>query len=238
LDSGLADGRAVDTNQADTTIPKDTAKSDTQADVVLIPDTNKADLARDTDKADIPVLPDAPQGDAPAGDAGLGDASADLGDGATDALGTTMATITFRFKNTGTQAVYLRSECVVPIQILSMADWTAYANGYNCACDCADVGCQDAIKCAPCAPPDGVLVAPGKNQEIAWVARQSTLQTKTGLRGAFQCVAHAAIPTGTYRVSLQVYPTMADAAAKTNGKAVSLSFPLTTANAIVEVPLS
>ena len=233
LDSGLADGKAMDTNQFDTT-----AKPDTQVDMAPTPDANKADLAGDADKADIPVPQDVPQGDAPAQDAGLGDASADLGDGSADAVGgSTQATITFRFKNDGAQAVYLRSECVFPIKIVSVAEGTEYANGYSCGCDCAAVDCQDPIQCAPCAPPDGVAVDPGKNQAIAWTARRSTMQIKTGPRGAFQCVAFAPIPTGTYRVSIQVYPTMVDAAAKTNGRTVSLAFPLTTTNATVEVTL-
>jgi hypothetical protein len=40
-----------------------------------------------------------------------------------------------------------------------------------------------------------------------------------------------------YRVSVQVYPTEADAAAQTNGRNVQLDFPLTTTNATVAIPI-
>jgi len=248
LDSGVVDGKVADVNQADTTVPKDSAKPDTQADSALAidtnqadaptaPDANRADLARDTDKDDAPAPQDVPQADVLGRDAGLGDATVDAFDGMADALAETMATITFRFKNPGTQVVYLHSDCVMPIQVVSVSDGTEYANGYFCACDCADSGCTDTRMCGACLAPAGVPIDPGKSQEIVWAARRSTLQTKTGTGWTFQCVSHAAIPTGTYRVAIQVYSNTTDSAAKTNGRTVSQAFPLTTANATVEVTL-
>jgi hypothetical protein len=236
-DGGPADGPAKDGLPTDSTTSKDTANPDTQADKPLSTDLKTEDVAQDTNKMDIPLPLDVPISDVPLHDEGINDGGVDSENRFTDALKNTLAYITFRFKNTGTQAVYLRSECNLPIQVTSTADGTEYFNQPICACSCADPGCMAQVQCAPCAPPSGTLVESDHSQDIPWAARKSSMQTKAGINGAFQCVAHAPIPTGLYQVSVQVYPTMADAKEQTHGKAVSMTFPLTTASTTVEVPI-
>jgi hypothetical protein len=221
----------------------DTKKTvkDGGTDVAVVLDTNRPDLtlAPDT-KLDTATTPDVPLVDAASPDMAAQDgATTDGMDDAmvgTDAVGETLASITFRFKNTGTQAVYLHRQCDLPIQVTAEADGATYSNSFICACDCADSSCQVTINCAQCLW-SGLAVEPGKSEDIVWSAMKSTMQTKMGTMGSFQCVAHAPIPTGAYRVSIQVYPTAADAASQANGKAVTKSFTLTTANATIDFPL-
>jgi hypothetical protein len=229
------------------------------------PDTARGDLAQandlrvetDTSKADAPpVFPDAPtldgltgdrpaQSDVPPGtdaridaasvDSGLIEVSDALSD--SDALPTSQARITFAFKNTGTQVVYLQTECTLQFQVVSEFTSTVYPNQSICLCQCADPMCQELPNCAPCAPRSGIAVEPGKTYETTWTAQSSTMKDKTGSRGTFKCIEYAPIPTGAYRVSIPVFSSAADAAANTNSSSASLSFQLTTADAKIEVPL-
>ena len=91
--------------------------------------------------------------------------------------------------------------------------------------------------CGPCAPPSGVAVAAGQTSALPWKAGKFTLETKTGTAGSFQCLSHAPIATGDYRVAATVYPTEADAMAQTNGRTVQQSFVLGTTDATVVVPI-
>jgi hypothetical protein len=155
----------------------------------------------------------------------------------TDAAAQTTATITFHLMNIGTQTVYLRRECWYTMGVTSEADGRTYSGGALCGCDCTSASCQGGVECGQCAPTTGIAVEAGKNKDISWSAETSTMQSKNGPQGAFQCVAKSPISTGTYRLRITVYPTPEDAVARTNGKDVEISFLLTTANATVEVPI-
>jgi hypothetical protein len=157
--------------------------------------------------------------------------------GAVDAGAMTMASITFRLDNLGTQAVYLYNACWIPLTVTSTVDGTEYTNAQYCACNCADSSCTESVNCVPCAPPSGVAVAAGQTTDLSWKAGRFTLETKTGTAGIFQCLAHAPIATGDYRVAVTVYPTEADARSQTNGRTVQQSFVLGTTNATVLVPI-
>lgn len=167
-------------------------------------------------------------------DAGLGleDASPSA-----DALAETSATITFRFRNNRSQTVYFWRGCSYALVVTSEVDGKTYSNGSLCGCDCANSSCQSTPACGACAPDSGIPVEVGMSLDIGWSALISTLQTKTGSLGTFQCVVHTPIPTGTYRVRIAVYPTPEDAVGLTRGQDVEMSFLLTTANAVVEVPI-
>lgn len=243
-DSAKADIAPADLAKADTA-PIDGVKTDAP----LLLDTGKLDLpatldvgqgetAIDTAGVDGgPALDGAAVDAPPVADVAVGETSAIDGTGTVDADGMTMAGITFRLQNQGAQAIYVRVSCWVPFQVTSVADGTVYANKSFCACDCADTTCTVPMACAPCAPPSGVAVASGQTKDVSWQARSSTLQSKTGTTGAFECVAHAPIATGAYRLAITVYATEADAVAETNGRVVQHTFALGTTNAVVEVPV-
>lgn len=149
----------------------------------------------------------------------------------------TPARITFAFKNTGAQVVYLQTECTLGFQVVSEVTTTVYPNESICLCQCADPLCQYLPSCPPCEPRSGIAVDPGKTYEFTWTAQTSTTKEKTGTRGTFECLEYSPLPTGAYRVSIPVFTSAADAAANTNSSTASLSFQLTTANAKLEVPL-
>jgi hypothetical protein len=149
----------------------------------------------------------------------------------------TMASITLRLTNEAAQTVYLRSACAIPFDVTSTADGTVYTNQMICACDCANAGCTGGNACGACAPPSGIAVQVGGTADLSWTAQLATSQTKTGAAGPFQCVSRAAIPTGTYRLAVVVYPTAEDAVAETNGKTLEQSFVLGTTNATIAVAI-
>lgn len=251
------DVASTDATKADALVPPDTANSD----VSPAPDTANPDAPWPKDGAgtDVPRPPDASQDKAsldtsgvdatsprdagdqdapPTLDAGTGEAGMGMdGAVAVDALAMAMPTITFRLDNTGTQTVYLRNQCWIPIEVASESDGTVHGNTFFCACDCADTGCTSNVQCGPCAPPAGVAIEAGTIMDISWIARKSTLENRTGPYGAFQCVAHAPIPTGAYRVAFVVYSSESDAVAETNGRTVAQGFALGTTNATVTVPI-
>jgi hypothetical protein len=246
----------TDKAKADQGVAADTGKSDTapRTDTVIV-DATSADASEevDADMADLPLVLDAspdnvpldtgtveapPRMDAVDMDGALASEAGGGMDGlAVDSLETSMATITFRLQNTGPQTVYLRSDCWIRVDVTSEADATVYANGSFCACACADTTCTSPVECSPCAPSAGVAIEAGKTKDISWIARKSTMETKNGSTGAFQCVAHSPIPTGAYRVTVVVYSTQSDAAGGTNGKAIEQSFTLSPADATVMVPV-
>jgi hypothetical protein len=223
----------------------DVAKLDVaKLDVPVVEDTGKPGDASDASETGLDAATvDAAAQDVPGvdGSALLDGGSSEAGgvDGAAgvDALTMTTANVTFRLENRGAQAVYLRNACFIPFDVTCAADGTVYANAFFCACNCADSTCNGPLACGPCAPTSGVAIAPGETRDLSWIARKSTLQTKTGATGSFQCVAIAPIPTGDYRMSISVYPTAADAVAATNGTTVRQSFLLDTANTTVAVPI-
>jgi hypothetical protein len=153
------------------------------------------------------------------------------------AAATTRATITFRFRNTGTETLYVYQDCVFALQVTSLADGTSYGIAFTCACDCSDSKCTGGVACGACRPPSGVPFAVGQVTDIFWMAETSTLQSKTGPYGPFQCVDLRPIPTGLYKVTLAVYANEADTTAKTNGRVVEMPFTLGTEDAVVEVPV-
>lgn len=234
-DTAKTDVLAADAAQTDVAPPLDTAKLD----VPLSLDVGQGETALDTRGVDAGLGPDGARADGPSAlDGGSGEAGTGIdGTGAVDAGSMTMATITFSIDNQGTQTVYLYNACWVPLTVTSTADGTEYTNASFCACNCADSTCTESVKCAPCAPPSGVAVAAGQTSALPWKSGKFTLETKTGTAGAFQCLGRAPIATGNYRVAVTVYPTEADALAKTNGRVVQQSFVLGTTNATVVVPI-
>ncbi len=202
-------------------------------------DAGGGDVAIDVAGVDGGLGPDSARIDGAAIlDGGSGEAGPVIdGAPAVDGGITTMAKITFRLDNRAAATVYLRNACWLPLTVTSLADGSQYANASYCACDCADSQCNSTVNCAPCAPPSGVAVAAGESKDIAWTARKSTLESRTGELGAYQCVSHQPIAVGTYRVAVSVYATEADAAAELNGRTVEHSFVLDTSNAVVVVPI-
>lgn len=245
---GAVDNRPADApgdvGTADAPWGAETAKLDVaKPDAPPIEDTAQADAAADASQTRLDAAPpDAPAQDvagvdvAPL-DAGTNEAAGLDGGAGVDALDVTTSTITFRLENRGAQTVYLRSECWLPFDVTRAADGTVYANGSFCACNCADSSCNGPVACGPCAPTSGMAIEAGKTHDLTWISRTSTLQTKTGPTGSFQCVAHAPLPVGDYRLSISIYPTAADAVAATNGATVQQSFLLGPASATVVVPI-
>jgi hypothetical protein len=219
------------------------ATPDAYPDAMSLSDGNLSDgmQPQDTNRPDEPLAPDGARADlAPtAQDGGKADAGVGPEDTSpsADALAETSALITFRFSNTRSQTVYLRRGCSYSLEVISEADGKTYSNQSFCACDCSSASCQSTPSCGVCAPTAGIPVEVGKSLDISWSALISTLQTKTGSLGTFQCVVQTSIPVGTYRIRITVYPTPEDAVALTNGGTVEMSFLLTTANATVEVPI-
>lgn len=231
-DLSRADAPESDTPMTDVPLPRDTAP-----DGPATLDVANGETGLDSSAVDTGLVPDVAGDAPPALDTGAVETGGIDGTTAVDAEGMTTASITFRLHNQGAQPVYVRSNCWIPFDVTSLADGTVYANRFFCACSCAEALCTGPVACAPCPPPDGLEVAPGQTRDLSWQARKSTLETKTGTQGPFECVAHAPIATGAYRVSVSVYPTEEDAAAETNGRVVQQSFTLGTANAVVTVPV-
>lgn len=229
-DGASADAVAVDAPSADVIAPLDQAGS---------LDAGGGDGVIDVAGVDGGLGPDSARIDGAAAlDGGSGEAGPVIdGAHAVDGGVTTMANITFRLDNRAAATVYLRNACWFPFTVTSLADGSQYANASYCACDCADSRCDSAVACAPCAPPSGVAVAAGESKDIAWTARKSTLESRTGEFGAFQCVSHQPIAVGTYRVAVPVYATQEDAEAELNARTVEQSFVLDTSNAVVVVPI-
>ena len=211
------------------------------------------DSVRDTGVSDLPMAPDTAQDSAkpnPSPDGSIDAISADLSpavsvdlaspdaalDGNSD-VPTTMANITFRFKNTAASTLYVHQACTIFIRVTSLADGTTYGTNYACACDCASPTCNGSLECGACAPPSGVPIEVGSVKEIFWAARFTTSQLGTGPYGSFQCESHSPIPTGPYKVEILVYENSSDATSETNSRKVEETFTLGTADAAVEVPL-
>jgi len=197
------------------------------ADLASVDAGGEDGMATQADTA--PAAPDGAKADAVAGPKEASPSA--------DALVETSALITFRFRNTGSQTVYLRQGCSYPLVVTSEADGKTYSNESFCACDCASSSCQSTPACGACAPTSGIPIEAGESRDVSWSARLSSPQTKTGSLGTFSCVVITSIPTGTYRVRIAVYPTPEDAVGLTNGKDVEMTFLLTTANATVDVPV-
>jgi hypothetical protein len=234
-DLAQADAPQTDTAKTDAPLPLDTIGLDGPA----LVDVGQGETALDSGGVDTGLALDVAESDTPTvPDASLGEAGTGAdGGGAVDAETLTSANLTFRLDNQGAQTVYLRNHCWLPFDVTSLADGTAYANQLFCACECADITCTVALNCAPCAPPSGTAVAAGQTMDLSWKARKSTMESKTGPAGAFECVTHAPIATGSYRLAVTVYPTEADAVAETNGRVVQQSFVLGTGNATIAVSI-
>ena len=241
LDGGVdhpSDVATMDTGRADTPSSFDVTKPD----VPEQEDTATLDAAPPQD-TDEPALDTGPLDTAGTLDGVVDDVAQTLDTSAGEvstvdgARATTTATITFELANMGTQTVFLRSECWMPITVTSLADGASYTNQCYCMCNCADSTCMAQVVCGVCASPSGIPHEPGKTKNISWTARKSTFQKKAGPAGEFQCVAHAPIATGDYKAAVVVYPTEADAAAESNGKTVEHSFVLGTNDATVVVPV-
>jgi hypothetical protein len=157
-------------------------------------------------------------------------------DSSVDAM-TTMATITFRFKNTGTNTVYLHRGCTIPLTVTSLADGATYGNGYACVCDCASPSCNGAMECGECAPDSGIPIAVGATEDVTWTARRTITRTKSGPYGSFRCEEASPIPTGAYKVAIDVFSSDSDAANRTNSRFIEQSFNLGTADDTIEVVL-
>jgi hypothetical protein len=234
-DAAAADS-ARDTGPSDTA--QDLAKPDSANDVV--PPDLSPDFSADRAITDAPV--DSNRGDGPETDAspldGARGQDAEVGaDSQTDAVLTTMANITFRFKNTGASTLYVHQGCTIFIKVTSMADGATYGTDYACACTCASATCNGTLACGACAPPSGVPIDAGSVKDIFWTAQLTISQTKTGPYGSFQCLVHSPIPTGPYKVEISVYGSNSDATSETNSRKVEKTFTLGTADATVEVPI-
>lgn len=215
---------------------KDSPSSDSAADAA------RADLSLDAflDGASSDGAVDANRADSPQSDAAQVDGmkGAEVGgDGGDAGAPSTMATVTFRFKNTGASTLYVRQACSIFIRVTSLVDGRTYGTNSSCACDCASPSCNGNLECGACAPASGVPIPVGSAHDIAWVAQFTTSQLKTGSYGSFQCVSHSPIPTGPYKVEISLYATDADAINETNSRKLEQTFTLGTANATVEVPI-
>jgi hypothetical protein len=222
-------------------IAKDSAKPNPAPDgsVDTIPSDFSPDVSVDGASPDASL--DANRVDGPQADANLVDgetaqeADADSRDDS-DAP-TTMANITFRFKNTGANTLYVHQACTIFIRVTSLADGRTYGTNYACACDCANPTCNGTLACGACPPTSGVPIEVGSVREIFWAAQFTTSQLKTGPYGSFQCESHSPIPTGPYEVEILIYENSSDATSETNFRKVEETFTLGTADATVEVPI-
>ncbi len=247
VDSGKADG-SPDGRGQDVSTP-DSGNKDVHADLPPSPD-GATDVAGDAlPPQDRPLsdgaAEDGPMVDGALTDGGESDAAADDGRAtdAGDASGadggaSTQANITFVLKNTGSTVLYLTRQCWVEFQVASLADGTVYKNQSFCLCDCSDTACQGEINCSPCAPRDGLAVAPGGTREVTWVAQTDEVRKQNGSMGEYSCLAHSPIATGTHRVSVPVFSSASDAAAQINATTASATFELGTSDARIEVPLN
>ena len=221
VDTGASDFAASPDTASDSAEPHPSPDVPTDA----IPQDLSPDVSVDAASADATQL-DGLQG-SEAGDDSRGDS----------AVPTTMATITFRFKNTGPSTLYVHQGCTIFVRVTSIADGTTYGTNYACACTCASPSCNGSLACGACAPPSGVPIEFGAAKEIVWVAQSTTSQLKTGPYGSFQCENHSPIPTGPYKVEILVYADSPDATSETNSHKVEKDFTLETADATVEVPI-
>lgn len=192
-------------------------------------DAISADAPLDANRVDGPQT-DANQMDGPGHDAGA-DSGGDSG------VPTTMAILTFRFKNTGASTLYVHQGCTIFVSVTSLADGKTYGTNYACACDCASPTCNGNVACGVCAPSSGVPIEVGSSHDIYWAAEFTTSQLKTGPYGSFQCESHSPIPTGPYKVEIAVYASDSDATNETNSRKVEKTFTLGTADATIEVPI-
>jgi hypothetical protein len=191
---------------------------------------------RTTADAAVDSAPDADRPDSPTS-ADAGQDIADSPDSSVDGT-TSMANITFVFENAGTNTLYLHRGCTTPIRVTSLASGAVYGNSFFCACDCATPSCNGTLACGACAPDSGIPVSVGSSTEIPWTAQAVTSRSKTGPYGPFTCVDERPVPTGAYKVEIDVYTSSSDAENSTNPRTVAKLFVLGTADATVEVPLS
>jgi hypothetical protein len=234
-DAALDSGR--DTGGSDDSLaPADTAQDSTKPNPWSDGAVDAISAEAPVDVASPDAVMDASQSDANQGDGLPGHEAG--GDSRGDSeVPTTMANITFRFKNAGASTLYVHQACTILVRVTSLADGKTYGTNYACACDCASPTCNGGLACGACAPDSGVPIDVGSARDITWLAQFTTSQLKTGPNGSFQCENHSPIPTGPYKVEILVYDSSADATSQTNSRKVEKTFSLGTADATIEVPL-
>jgi hypothetical protein len=140
------------------------------------------------------------------------------------------SSITFQLRNDGISTVYLFENCTIDFTITSLADPVhEIAQGGFCACACEQSSCP---VCGPCfAGPRDVAV--GATLPESWSAVSVASETtSTG-----SCERRTPLPYGRYRIDVPVYPTEADALAKTYGRTATQTFDLPVAGDVVDVQL-
>jgi hypothetical protein len=130
-----------------------------------------------------------------------------------------VSSITFQFRNDGIATVYLFASCTVEYTITSLAEPVhQITRAGTCACACGQSACP---VCGACfAGPRDVAV--GAMIGESW--RSVSVTTEASPTGS--CERATPLPSGHYRIDVPVYPTLADATARTYGRPATQSFDL------------
>ena len=138
--------------------------------------------------------------------------------------------VTFQLRNDGISTVYVFESCQIDFTITSLADPVhEIALSGGCACTCG-------LECPVCGPCfEGPLdVVTGTMRTASWTTVKVTTEpTSTG----GSCQREFPLAFGPYRIDVPVYPTLADAMARTTGRTASQSFELPLTSEIVDVQL-
>jgi hypothetical protein len=140
------------------------------------------------------------------------------------------SSVTFQLHNDGIGTVFLFENCTVEYTITSLADPVhEIALSGACACECG----RECPVCGACfaGPLD---VATGTMRTESWNTVKVTSEP-TSAGGS--CERRTALPYGSYRIDVPVYPTLADAMARMSGRTASQSFELPLSGDVVDVQL-
>jgi len=154
----------------------------------------------------------------------------DGGCGTTESNPMPPSTVNFALRNDGAQTVYLFQACLINYTITSLADPAHTITRLDgCACMCTQASCGE---CGACAQ-NAIDVAVGTARNDDWTAISFTTESRpTG-----SCFRQQALPPGSYRIDVPVYPTADDAVAGTSARTATQSFTLPAQGTVVDVAL-
>lgn len=145
---------------------------------------------------------------------------------------TPLPPVTFQLRNDAPTPLFLHQGCVLEVTVKSVTNptLTLDVGDGGCFCSC-EFECFGANNCGQCL--NGALkIDSVSTATFSWTPMSITFES----RGSVMCARIRAAPAGSYRIEVPVFPTEADATAKTNGRIASQTFILP-AEAAVPVTL-
>jgi hypothetical protein len=139
-------------------------------------------------------------------------------------------TVSFQLQNDGATTAFVYESCIVDFTITSLANPSApITRVAGCVCTC-----DQAPQCPVCGPCfEGPReIAAGTAMTAYWLTASVTTE-----RGG-ACQRLDALPAGSYRIDLPVYPTLADAMAKMFPRTVTQTFTLPAPDDTVTIPVA